>query len=92
MSHSIVYIGATWCKTCKTIKPAVEELAKRYGVPLIVKDLDADLTDVEKEEILKVPTVRVLLGENRIAEFTVNQVKSLEEWLPRNISLESSEF
>jgi len=74
------------------MKPAVETLAKRYGVPLVIKDLDADLTDAEKEEILKVPTVRVLLGEYRIAEFTVNQVKSLEDWLPRNISLESSEF
>jgi thiol-disulfide isomerase/thioredoxin len=92
MSHSIVYIGATWCKPCKTIKPAVETLAKRYGVPVVIKDLDKDLTDAEKEEILKVPTIRVLLGEHRIAEFTVDQVKSLEDWLPRNISLESSEF
>jgi thiol-disulfide isomerase/thioredoxin len=93
MSQSILYIGASWCGPCKTIGPQAEALAKQFGLPIVKKDLDKDLTEDEKEAILKVPTIRILHENTHcIAEFTVNQVASLKKWLTDNVSLESGDF
>ena len=87
MAYTIHYIGATWCSTCKTIKPKTEELAKRFSVPLLVKDLDADLADEEKETVTKVPTIRIFEGDRQIVELNTNQVASLESWLQGNVRM-----
>jgi len=93
MSHSILYIGASWCGPCKTIGPQVEALAKQFSLSIMKKDLDKDLTEEEKEVVLKVPTIRILHDNTHcIAEFTVNQVASLKKWLTENGSLESGDF
>jgi len=92
MSQSILYIGASWCGPCKTIWPPTEALAKQFGLPIVKKDLDKDLTEDEKEAILKVPTIRILHDTHCIAEFTINQVASLKKWLSDNSSLESGDF
>lgn len=91
MSCSIVYIGATWCKTCKVIKPALEELAKRFQVEFIVKDLDEDFTEEEKSEITKVPTVRLLKGEHVVDTYNMNQVESVTNWLKTNVKVVSDD-
>ena len=87
MMYTIHYIGATWCSTCKTIKPATESLAKRFSVPLILKDLDEDLTDEEKDAITKVPTIRIFEENKQIVEWNMNQVQSLESWLQTHIKM-----
>lgn len=89
MAYTLTYIGATWCKTCKDIKPAVEALTQRYSVPMNTLDYDEDLDDEEKEAIRKVPTLRITRGAGgeQVAEFTVRQVDSLREWLEEHISL-----
>ena len=87
MAYTIHYIGATWCSTCKTIKPKTEELAKRFSVSLLVKDLDADLADEEKETVTKVPTIRICEGDRQIVELNTNQVASLESWLQGNVRM-----
>jgi thiol-disulfide isomerase/thioredoxin len=87
MMYTIHYIGATWCSTCKTIKPATEMLAKRFSVPLVIKDLDADLTEEEKDTITKVPTIRIFEENKQIVEWNVNQVQSLEYWLQTHIKI-----
>ncbi len=89
----IVYIGATWCSTCKTIKPAIEELGKRYGVPVRCLDYDADLSEEEKERITKVPTIRASAPSTAIAvaEFNVRQVAQTEAWLAANVSLKAED-
>lgn len=92
-SQSILYIGASWCGPCKTIGPQAEALAKQFGLPIVKKDLDTDLTEEEKTVILKVPTIRILHDNKHcIAEFTMNQVASLKKWLSENGSLETSDF
>ena len=56
MTYEITYIGAKWCKSCKVIQPQIEELAKKYGVP--VKHLDYDMMEEEdQKDVGKVPTV-----------------------------------
>ncbi len=85
-SFSIVYIGATWCSTCKVIKPKTEELAKKFSVPLTILDLD-DLEDEEKASIRKVPTLRVFKDDTMIAEYVAKQVESLQTWLQENVTL-----
>jgi len=52
----IDYIGASWCKVCTIVKPAVVQIAKDFGVELVL--LDADTLD-EADAVSKVPTLRV---------------------------------
>ena len=83
---AVVYIGATWCSTCKTIKPAVEALTRRFGVGLLQLDYDKDFEEGdEKDGITKVPTLRVHRDGIQIVEWNVNQVASLEAWLHANV-------
>lgn len=91
MSYTILYIGASWCKTCKEIKPATESLAQQFAISLTIKDYDDDLEDDEKAAITKVPTIRILEGEKQVAEWNVNQVTSLREWLTANIHVGSTD-
>jgi thiol-disulfide isomerase/thioredoxin len=92
MSYTILYIGAAWCKTCKEIKPATESLAKQFNVPLTTKDYDDDLDETEQATIKKVPTLRILdSSEKQVAEWNVNQVQSLREWLTSNIHVGSTD-
>lgn len=88
MSVSITYVGASWCKTCKDILPKSETLAKRFQVPLTVRDLDVDLSEEEKEDILRVPTLNIFQDGTRVATYNVNQIASLEAWLQSNVKME----
>lgn len=88
MAYTLTYIGATWCKTCAEIKPAVEALVQRYGIPMRALDYDADLDDDAKDTIRKVPTLRITRDDgSQVAEFTVRQVESLRDWLAEHISV-----
>jgi thiol-disulfide isomerase/thioredoxin len=82
--YSIIYIGAKWCATCKTIKPAIELLAECYDLDIDVLDFD-ELEHTQQETVTKVPTVRVMLQDKVLAEWNTNQVNSLKEWLEHNI-------
>lgn len=88
----IHYIGAKWCSTCKTIKPATEELAKRFSVALTCFDLDEDLDEKEKDMIRKIPTLRIFKNGINVEEFTINQIKSLEAYLQANVVLSTEDF
>lgn len=90
-SIQIVYIGAAWCTTCKTIGPATEALCKKYGVELHKLDYDKDLEEDEKDVVTKVPTLRAFVGGAKVAEWNQNQVLSLEVWLGRNVSLATTD-
>ena len=87
----IVYIGASWCSTCKTIGPATEALCKKYGVELRKLDYDHDMEEDEKESITKVPTLRAIHNGAVVAEWNQNQIVSLEIWLGRNAPLQTVE-
>lgn len=87
----IVYIGAKWCGTCKTIKPEMERLGKMYGVQVNILDYDDDLESEEQEHITKVPTIRIYdESGTKVAEFHENQVVSTTQWLQANVPLASA--
>jgi thiol-disulfide isomerase/thioredoxin len=88
---SIEYIGATWCTSCKTIKPLLESLAKRFQVKIVIKDLDEDCTEEERAEITKVPTVIMKKDGNPVATYNVNQVQSVDTWLKENVAITSDD-
>jgi thiol-disulfide isomerase/thioredoxin len=88
---AIVYIGAAWCTTCKTIGPATEALCKKYGVELQKLDYDRDLEEDERDTVTKVPTLRAFVGGTKVAEWNQNQVLSLDIWLGRNAPLETTD-
>jgi len=89
--HELVYIGATWCATCKTIKPQLYELCKKFGIEMKIRDYDEDLNDDEKDSVMKVPTVRIFVDGRPVAEFNVRQVVNTENWLSENIKLATSD-
>lgn len=91
MVHELVYIGAVWCGTCKTIKPQLAELCKKFSIPMILKDYDNDLDDEEQSLVTKVPTVRIITDRRVVAEFNIRQVAQTEEWLSENVRLAATE-
>lgn len=91
MNTSIVYIGATWCKTCKVIGPATEELAKRFQIPLTTLDIE-EVPEEDKDSITKVPTIRIFQNKEKVAEWNVKQIESLTTWLSENVSLTTEDF
>lgn len=93
MSHSITYIGAKWCSTCKTIKPKLEEICKKFQIPIQIKDVDEDCTEQETAEIKKVPTVQIRTDAEIVQVYDVKQVESVEAWLKEHASLaEDNDF
>lgn len=92
-SYTILYIGAAWCKTCKEIKPATESLATQFNILLTTKDYDDDLDEAEQAKITKVPTLRILDSNSgkQVAEWNVNQIASLREWLTTHIHVGSTD-
>jgi thiol-disulfide isomerase/thioredoxin len=88
----VIYIGATWCITCKVIKPKTVELCAKFGVPLTLHDYDEDLEDDEKAEITKVPTLQIKKDGVLIETFNVNQLDSLTAYLTKNVTLTNDDF
>ena len=82
----VTYIGATWCKVCTKVKPAVEELAQLFSVQLQIQDLD-ELSEKDKEDVVKVPTVRIHKDGVQVALYSTNQAESMEKWLRSNVPL-----
>jgi thiol-disulfide isomerase/thioredoxin len=87
----LVYIGASWCGTCKTIKPQLIELCKKFSVVFKELDYDKDLSEEESESVTKVPTVRIIAKGTQVAEFNVRQVASTEEWFKSHSTLEATD-
>jgi thiol-disulfide isomerase/thioredoxin len=87
----LLYIGASWCATCKTIKPQLVELCKKFSVPFKEQDYDKDLSETEQEAITKVPTVRIYQNGAMVVEFNVRQVASTEEWFAAYATLTTTE-
>ncbi len=89
----IHYYGAAWCAPCKTQKPIVVELAKRYGVALQVFDIDDEcLEPAVRESIHKLPTVRIFReGDGQVVEFVTKQAEQLSNWLAANVRVKATE-
>jgi thiol-disulfide isomerase/thioredoxin len=73
----IDYIGAKWCKVCVTVKPAIEKMARDFGVEVAILDID----ELGDETITKVPTLRVWEGETKVSEIVTKHVDALRELL-----------
>lgn len=73
MSYRVDYIGATWCKVCKTVKPEIERLSKEYDITVKLMDVDED----QLEDIKKVPTVRLYKDDVLVKEIVTEHVKGL---------------
>ena len=88
---TLVYIGATWCGPCRTAKPRIEELCKKFSISYKLRDYDADLSEEEKETITKVPTIQIYQDGAMVAEFISNQVAQTEAWFQTHVSLVSAD-
>lgn len=88
VEYVIHYIGAKWCATCKTIGPEVKQLAKKFQVPC--EEFDYDTMEYN-DDITKVPTIRMYAQETKVAEWNVNQVKSLQDWLMTHVNVKCTE-
>jgi thiol-disulfide isomerase/thioredoxin len=81
----VVYIGAAWCGPCRTIKPQIEAICKKFSAPLKPYDYDKDLSDEARETVTKVPTIRIYSHGHLVAEYNANQVAQTEAWLASHV-------
>ena len=60
----IVEFGAPWCRPCKAIEPALEEIATTSDgrLRLVKLDIDANLGTPSRYGVLSVPTVILFVG------------------------------
>ncbi|HXN56485.1 MAG TPA: thioredoxin [Myxococcales bacterium] len=84
----LVDFWATWCGPCRSIAPAVEELAKQYAGKIKVGKLDIDAhQDVpQKYSIMSIPTLMMFKG-GQLADQVVGNVgkAKLEEMIKRSL-------
>jgi thioredoxin 1 len=84
----LVDFWATWCGPCRSIAPAVEELAKQYAGRIKVGKLDIDAhQDVpQKYSIMSIPTLMIFKG-GQLADQVVGNVgkAKLEEMIKRSL-------
>jgi thiol-disulfide isomerase/thioredoxin len=83
MSLIIEYYGATWCKICVEIKPAVEKLSCDFGICFIDYDIDELEGDERVANIKKVPTVRIYNDNILIEEITTKHIDSIKNTILR---------
>lgn len=60
----LLFFTASWCAPCQKMKPAVESLARRYRVEMVLVDFDASPQAVRDFKVESLPTI-VLLDSNR---------------------------
>ena len=58
----IVDFTAPWCAPCRTIAPALEELASEAGVDLVALDVDENPETAARFGVLSLPTVILFAG------------------------------
>lgn len=76
-SLRIDYIGATWCKVCHTVKPAIEKIGKEFGLEVVIYDVD----EIGEAAPNKVPTVRLFKNDVLLKEFVTKHADSLKDAL-----------
>jgi thioredoxin 1 len=60
----VVEFGAPWCRPCKAIEPALEQIAEAAAgrLRLVKLDIDANLRTPSRYGVLSVPTVILFEG------------------------------
>jgi thioredoxin 1 len=68
----IVEFGAPWCRPCKAIEPALNEIAAEAAgrVRLVTLDIDANLGTPSRYGVLSIPTV-ILFADGEARETIV---------------------
>ena len=65
--RGILYFSAPWCEPCQQLGPVMSGLAKE-GVPVSKINIDYDVTNVERYNIKRVPTIILI-------DSTQNEIK-----------------
>ena len=86
----LVYIGASWCSPCRTVKPLVTILAHKYSIDLTIKDYD-EMDETEKESVQKLPTIRILEDGKVVKEITTAHADMLEMWLRTHVRVNATD-
>ena len=74
---TIKYVGASWCKPCKIVKPEVEKVCARFKIDLTIKDFDDDLSESEQSEITKLPSIFIYDESAIIKVIVTNHIEQL---------------
>jgi len=73
------------------IQPQIDDLAKKYGVPIKHIDYD-DMEEEEQKDVGKVPTVYLYKNGVQDAKYESNQLVNVTTWLQANVSLSEGDF
>lgn len=89
----LVDMWATWCGPCRMVSPALERLAReRAGrVKLVKVDVDAAQQLARRFNVMSVPTLLVMRGDEIVAQQTgAAPVHVLRDWLDQAIGTPES--
>ena len=78
---TIKYVGASWCRPCKIVKPEVEKLCSRFKINLTIKDFDEDLSEKEQSEIIKLPSIFIYDECAIVKVIVTNHIEQLTNFL-----------
>jgi hypothetical protein len=71
----------------------VQDMAKKFQIPMAVKDYDDDLTDEERETVAKLPTLRIYDDKNAlVVEFLDDKVNAITQWLQTKFLTTTEDF
>jgi len=73
------------------IQPQIDDLAKKYGVPIKHIDYD-DMEEEEQKDVGKVPTVYLYKNGVQDAKYESNQLVNVTTCLQANVSLSEGDF
>ncbi|WP_227981146.1 thioredoxin [Nocardia spumae] len=85
----LVDLWATWCGPCRTVSPALEQLARERagGIKLVKVDVDAAPRTAERFTVRAVPTLLVMdRGEVLARHAGAAPVPQLRGWLDQALS------
>lgn len=69
-AYYVQYYGAAWCGPCRTVKPRVKKLVKKYSLPFTEFDVDTDRSAVSTGNVSSVPVIVICRKGKQIDRLT----------------------
>jgi thiol-disulfide isomerase/thioredoxin len=81
MKKQALYFSAEWCLPCKSFKPLAMPMLDSNGIDVIQLDAETATDAVREREVMMLPTIVFINGEDEVARVTGASMKQLKEAL-----------
>lgn len=71
-AYYVQYYGATWCGPCRTVKPRLKKVMKKYGLDQVYREFDVDehKAETKKAGVSSVPVIIICRKGKQIDRLT----------------------